>query len=132
MPTAQEALAPCRAPPSRRVLVVEDNHDTRELLRLLLCLWGHRVEVAEDGLGGVRKAIDWRPDVAILDIGLPLLDGYQVARQVRAVLKDQVRLIALTGYGSPEDRERALASGFDHHLVKPGDLRELQQLLESA
>jgi two-component system, sensor histidine kinase len=132
MPTAQEVLAPCRAPPSRRVLVVEDNPDGRETLRLLLGLWGHQVEVAEDGLRGVQKALDWRPDVAIVDIGLPLLDGYEVARRVRARLKGKVRLIALTAYGSPEDRAWALASGFDYHLVKPCDLRELLQLLEPA
>jgi two-component system, sensor histidine kinase len=129
MPPPPEALAPCRAPPCRRVLVVEDNPDARESLRLLLGCWGHQVEVAADGASGVQKALDWRPDVAIVDIGLPRLDGYEVARRVRAGLSVKVRLIALTAYGSPEDHAWVLASGFDHHLVKPADTEELQRLL---
>jgi two-component system, sensor histidine kinase len=123
---------PRHPPLSLRVLVVEDNPDTRESLRLLLRCWGHQVEVAEDGLGGVRQALRFRPDVAIVDIGLPLLDGYQVARQVRAALQDGVCLVALTGYGSPEDRALAFEAGFDHHLVKPADPEELQRVLASG
>jgi CheY-like chemotaxis protein len=113
--------SPGHAPLARRVLIVEDNPETRESMRLLLRWWGHQVDVAEDGLGGIRQALRWRPDVAIVDIGLPLLDGCQVARQVRAALQDRVCLIALTGYGSPEDRARAFEAGFDHHMVKPAD-----------
>jgi CheY-like chemotaxis protein len=119
-------------PPSRRVLVVEDNRDSREMVRVLLEVWGHQVEVARDGVEGVRKALDWLPEVAVVDIGLPLLDGYEVARRVRAALRGQVRLIALTGYGSPEDRAQALASGFDAHLVKPADPEELRRQVATA
>jgi CheY-like chemotaxis protein len=116
----------------RRVLVVEDNPDTRESLRSLLCGWGHEVEVAGDGAQGLAKALGWRPEVAVLDIGLPRLDGYQVARRVRPAAGGGVRLIALTGYGSVEDRERAFAAGFDHHLTKPADPEELRRLVATA
>ncbi|HZY84535.1 MAG TPA: response regulator [Gemmataceae bacterium] len=115
--------------PSRRVLVVEDNADSREMLRFVLGIWGHQVEVAGDGEQGVAKALDWGPEVAILDIGLPLLDGYEVARRVRAVLGGRVLLIALTGYGSDEDRQRAFSAGFDAHLTKPADPEELRRLV---
>jgi CheY-like chemotaxis protein len=112
-----------------RVLIVEDNRDSRESLRWLLELWGHEVEVAEDGQRGVAEALRWKPDTAVVDIGLPLLDGYQVARQVRAALRDRVVLIALTGYGKPEDRSRALQAGFDVFLTKPADPQCLQRVL---
>src|SRR5437773_8848565 len=100
-------MSPCR------VLVVEDHPDGRQALALLLRLWGFEVEVAEDGPEGVRKAITWEPDVALLDIGLPGLDGYEVARRVRRALGGRVRIIALTAWGRPEDRERACDAGFD-------------------
>ena len=77
----------------------------------------------------MAKALTWRPEVAVLDIGLPLLDGYEVARRLRAALAGAVRLIALTGYGTDDDRERAFAAGFDHHLTKPADPEELRQLV---
>jgi CheY-like chemotaxis protein len=117
---------------SRRVLVVEDNPDTRETLRFVLGVWGHQVEVACDGEQGLAKALAWQPEVTILDIGLPLLDGYEVARRLRAALQGRVRLIALTGYGSAEDRRRALEAGFDAHLVKPADPAELRRLVATA
>jgi signal transduction histidine kinase/CheY-like chemotaxis protein len=128
---APAAPAPAEAipHPRRRVLIVEDNPDGRETLRLLLQLDGHQVEVAPDGPLGVKKALAWRPDVALIDIGLPGLDGYDVARQVRAALGNRVRLIALTGYGQPHDRRRALEAGFDLHLVKPVDPEMLRGLL---
>jgi CheY-like chemotaxis protein len=129
MPLALEAPSPGRTACSRRVLVVEDNPDGRAILRTLLRMWGHLVEVAEDGAAGVRKALDWRPEVAVVDIGLPVLDGYEVARRVRAALGRDVFLIALTGYGSPEDRARAFAAGFDAHLTKPARPEELHTLL---
>jgi CheY-like chemotaxis protein len=123
---------PTDAPESLRVLVVEDNRDTRESLKFLLETWGHRVEAAADGRQGVAWGVAWVPDVAVLDIGLPVLDGYQVARQLKAALGGRVRLIALTGYGSPEDKERAFAAGFAHHLTKPPDPEELRRLLRPA
>ena len=116
----------------RRVLVVEDHPDTRESLRTMLRGWGHEVEVAGDGAQGLAKALGWRPEVAVLDIGLPRLDGYQVARRVRPAVGGEVRLIALTGYGAAEDRQRAFAAGFDHHLTKPADPEELRRLVATA
>jgi CheY-like chemotaxis protein len=110
---------------SRRVLVIEDNPDGRETLRLYLEMLGHSVEVAEDGLEGVRRALASRPDAAIVDLGLPRLNGYEVARQLRAALGDSIVLIAHTGYSRAEDRRRSYEAGFDVHFVKPVDLDEL-------
>jgi CheY-like chemotaxis protein len=115
--------------PSRRILLVEDNAEGRDILRVLLEVWGHQVEEAADGVQAVQKGLAWRPDVAVIDIGLPLLDGYQVARQLRAAYRDQILLIALTGYCQPDDRRRACEAGFDVHLSKPADLDELARLL---
>jgi CheY-like chemotaxis protein len=106
-------------PATRRVLIIEDNPDGRDSLRLLLELSGYQVEVAENGHSGLRKALEWRPDAALVDIGLPLIDGYQVARALRAELGEGVRLIAVTAHGSPWDRDLAFLSGFDAHLPKP-------------
>jgi len=114
---------------SRRVLVIEDNVAGREMLCLLLQLWGHQVEAAEDGLRGVKMALGWQPDVAVVDIGLPLLDGYQVARQVREALGAAVRLIALTSYGRPEDKALAYQAGYDVHLTKPAEPEELRRVV---
>lgn len=128
-------LASSASPPSlsaaatRRILVIEDNPDGRETMRLLLQLWEHKVEVAVDGKDGVAKALAWKPDVALVDIGLPELDGYQVARQLRASLGNRIRLIAMTGYGQFQDYRRAKEAGFDHHFIKPVDPDELHQLL---
>jgi CheY-like chemotaxis protein len=113
-----------------RVLVVEDNADSRETLRALLEVWGFAVEAVGDGLSGVQKALAWRPRAAVVDIGLPRLDGYEVARQARAALGGAVLLVALTGYAGPEDCERALAAGFDHHFAKPCDPDQLRRLLD--
>lgn len=125
-PLSQPALA---KPSARRILVVEDNPDSRATLQMVLMLWGHQVEVAADGLVAVQKALDWQPEVAVVDIGLPVLDGYQVARQVRAALQDRIVLIALTAFSQAEDRRRAHEAGFDVHLAKPADLAELARLL---
>jgi CheY-like chemotaxis protein len=113
------------------VLVIEDSPDCRESLRMLLEGWGYQVDVAGDGLEGVQKALAWRPEVAVVDIGLPLLDGCQVARRVRDALHDHIRLIALTAYATAADRRRALAAGFDHFLAKPAELDELARLVAS-
>ncbi len=114
---------------ARHILIVEDNRDGRESLALLLGMLGHRVDVAEDGPRGLDAALALRPEVALIDIGLPKLDGYEVASRVRAGLGEGVLLVALTGHGQPEDRQRAVAAGFDAHLVKPVELEELQRLL---
>ena len=114
---------------SRRVLVIEDNPDSRDTLRMLLELWGHTVEVAEDGLAGLHKALTWQPEVAVVDIGLPGLNGLEVAQKVKEELEDRVRLIALTAWSAPDDRRRALKAGFHHFMSKPADLQELARLV---
>ena len=105
---------------SRRILIVEDNQDSREMLHYVLTSAGHEVHEAADGPEGVDAALRLQPDVALVDVGLPHLDGYEVARRIRAQSGfASMILIALTGYGQAEDRERALEAGFDLHLVKP-------------
>ena len=94
---------------------------------------GYDVEVAFDGPSALAKADDRKPAVVLLDIGLPVMDGYEVARRLREMSKGRpVRLIAVTGYGQETDRRRALDAGFEHHLVKPVDLERLEQLLSAA
>jgi len=132
MPALESAPNLCRSPVSRRILIIEDNPDSRETLQLLLRVWGHDVEAAEDGWAGVKKALEWRPELALVDIGLPRLDGLQVARKVREALGDQITLIALTAYSQPEDRRRAFQAGFDHFMSKPADLDELQRLVTGS
>ncbi|WNG43309.1 response regulator [Archangium minus] len=114
----------------RRVLLVEDNEDTREVLRELVEMWGHRVEVAEDGFKGVQAFSSLRPHVALVDLGLPGMDGFQVARKIRESEGGQdVFLVALTGY-SGEHRTQAVEAGFNLHMVKPVKPDELERLLE--
>jgi signal transduction histidine kinase/CheY-like chemotaxis protein len=127
--TTQEQPRSCSEPVSRRILLVEDNPDGRETLQLLLQVWGHRVDVAEDGKQGLQKALSRLPEVALVDIGLPEMDGYEMAQQLRAALGRRIFLVALTGYGQPHDRSRAYEAGFDVHLVKPVDPEVLQELL---
>jgi CheY-like chemotaxis protein len=113
-----------------RILVVEDNADVRETLRLLLELLGHEVDLAEDGLAGLDAALRMRPDVALIDLGLPRLDGYDVARRIRAAREGEgITLVALTGYGQPHDRRRASEAGFDAYVVKPIDRDALERAL---
>lgn len=113
-----------------RILVVEDNADQADSLAELLTTWGHEVAVAYDGLNGVERAWNFQPDVAIMDIGLPRIDGYEAARRLRAdPATSRIYLIALTGYGRDEDRRQALAAGFNLHLTKPADLDELRRAL---
>ncbi len=124
-----EPSAPAVAAVPHEVLVVEDNVESRELLIELLADRGHHVAAAADGPSGVALALAHRPAVALIDIGLPGLDGYGVAREVRAALGSSVYLVAMTGYGQPDDRRRATEAGFDMHLTKPVDIRALYQLL---
>jgi CheY-like chemotaxis protein len=121
-----------RVSAARRILVIEDNPDSRETLRSLLQLLGHYVEVAEDGVRGVERALAGHPDVAIIDIGLPKLDGYQVARRLRAALGRGIVLIAHTGYGQPEAYRQGQEAGFDVYLVKPVDWPELVRELTAS
>jgi CheY-like chemotaxis protein/two-component sensor histidine kinase len=123
----------CSAMPQRRVLVVEDNVDAAETLEEMLRLWGHEVAVAHDGRGGVEKARTFEPDVVLCDIGLPLMDGYQVARAIRAdPALAPTFLVALTGYALAEDQRRAAAAGFDRHLGKPVAIEVIEDVLANA
>jgi CheY-like chemotaxis protein len=120
------------APATRplRVLIVDDNMDAAESLAILVSALGHDVRTAYDGVSAMQAAIDFRPDVALLDIGLPRLNGYEVATRVRQLSMPQPPvLIAMTGYGQESDRKLALGAGFDHHLVKPADFDNLQKIL---
>ncbi len=111
------------APPSLRIVVVEDHADTRESLCILLEQDGHRVEAADDGPTGFARIVDELPDVALVDIGMPGFDGMELARRLSAVPGGAAAaLVALSGYGGGDDRDRALAAGFDHYLVKPFDV----------
>lgn len=113
-----------------RVVIVEDNEDVRLLQEEALRLEGHEVQHASDGPSGVAMILDAAPDVALVDIGLPGFDGFEVARRVRASAKDRVRLIALSGYGQAEDRARALRAGFDDHLTKPVGFEALNESMQ--
>jgi signal transduction histidine kinase len=113
----------------RDVLIVEDNEDARETLRMLLQLSGHRVHSEADGPKGLERALQLRPEIMLVDIGLPRMDGYEVARRIRGSDGMQPFLVAITGYGTPEDRQRAVDAGFDAHLVKPIDLDALNDVL---
>lgn len=120
-------------PVARRILVVDDNLDSSESLVLLLKLMGNDVQTAHDGLEAVAMAETNRPDVILMDIGLPKLNGYEAARRIRERAGDrEMVLIALTGWGQEEDRRRSKEAGFHHHLTKPIDLTVLQQLLAEA
>lgn len=116
----------------RHIVVIEDNDDARELVCLLLKRDGHHVEWADDGQSGLALLHQSHPDVAFVDIGLPEMDGYEVASHARATLGPAVRLVAVTGYGQPEDADRALQSGFDAHLTKPISLAALRNALTPA
>jgi signal transduction histidine kinase len=111
------------------ILIVEDNADARDMLRQVLAMQGHDVREAADGAEGVALAAQVKPDVAIIDIGLPDIDGYEVARRVRSQASRPIALIALTGYGQPADQRRARAAGFDLHLVKPITVERLDQAI---
>jgi CheY-like chemotaxis protein len=121
--------------PPRRVLIVEDGDDTRDSLGMLISNWSHEVSYAASGPEGVERALEGRPDVALVDIALPGFDGYEVARRIRhedSSWARHVRLIALTGYGQSADRAKAIDAGFDVHVLKPVDPAELRALLTAA
>ena len=116
---------------SRSILIVEDNDDAREALRMLLELDGYAVEAAAEGLQALEIVRAKDPDVALVDIGLPGIDGYEVARRLRQSNRDpSLKIIAVTGYGQPSDLERSRAAGFDDHIVKPMSLDVLRRLLD--
>ena len=130
--TEGPASLPAPAGSGHRVLVVDDNEDAALMLRTGLEQLGYLVEVAGDGPSALDRARSFDPSVVLLDIGLPLIDGYEVARQLQAVKGSRrPRLISLTGYGQETDRQRSRLAGFDHHLVKPVTLEELDALLST-
>jgi CheY-like chemotaxis protein len=117
----------------RRVLLIDDNRDATESMTVLLELWGHEVRVAYNGPEALALAAEFRPDAALLDIGLPGMNGYEVAKRLRELPGwERVMLVAVTGYGQDEDRRRSCEAGFDHHLTKPVEPAMVQSLLASA
>ena len=123
-------MAPIPAAP-RQILVVDDNVSSAETLALLVGLSGHITHVAHSGMDTFAAVEAHQPAVILLDIGLPGMDGYEVARRLRqADANRDILLIAVTGYGQDDDRRRALEAGFDHHLIKPIDLEKLESILQ--
>jgi PAS domain S-box-containing protein len=138
LPLARDAAAPevpaeglrPQAVPGRRILIADDDADNADALAMLLRLMGHSVEAARDGLEAVAAAERWRPEVVLLDIGMPGLDGYEACRRIREQPWGRdLAIIALTGWGQEEDRRRTAEAGFDHHLVKPVDVPTLLRVL---
>jgi signal transduction histidine kinase/CheY-like chemotaxis protein len=123
---------PRAAPARRRVLIVDDNNDAATSLAMMLSILGYETRTAGDGMAGLEAAAEFRPVVALLDIGLPKINGYDVARRIRQQpWGTDMALVAVTGWGQAEDKQRAIEAGFDHHLVKPVDPTPLTQLLAS-
>jgi PAS domain S-box-containing protein len=119
-----------RRSPGRRILVVDDNRDAAKMLAMLLNLGGHTTHLEHDGLSAVSAAETFRPDLVLLDLGLPKLSGHDAARRIREQpWGQQMTLVALTGWGQEEDRRKSSAAGFDHHLVKPVDHAQLNELI---
>jgi len=119
-----------RKPQPRRVLIVDDNVDAADSLAMLLSFQSHTTEVVYSGKDALERFETFRPEVALLDIGLPEMDGYELARRLRAMPQfNEVRLVALTGYGRTKDHQRTQAAGFDDHLVKPVDFSALSRTL---
>ena len=116
----------------KRVLDVDDNKDAAESMSMLLEMWGHQVVYAYDGPTALERARTWQPEAVFLDIGLPGMDGYQVAERLRGLPKGKdAILIAITGYGQDDDRRRSRRAGIDHHLVKPVAPDALRSLIDS-
>jgi len=119
--------------PARRILVVDDHQDSTDSLALLLRLRGHEVRTAHDGPSALEEIERYHPDVVFLDLGLPGMSGYDVARRVRTMNGlGSPRLVALTGYGTDADRQKTRDAGFDVHLAKPVDPRAVDALLAEA
>jgi CheY-like chemotaxis protein len=120
-------------PIGNRILIVDDNRDAADSLAMLLSLDGHDVHVSYTGRAALEAVREWRPSIVVLDLGLPDLNGFEVARRLRSDESlGPVRLIALTGWGQADDRRRTLEAGFDHHLTKPVDPDQLNRLLQGV
>ena len=116
----------------RRVLVVDDDADATETVSMLLKLSGHEVEVASDGDSALEVAEKFKPEIILLDVGLPGMHGYEVAQRLRRLPENEnLIIVALTGYGQEQDRLRALEAGFDYHFVKPVDFNKLEALVNN-
>ena len=127
------ASQPAPAANGKRVLLVDDNVDAAELLSEILRRGGHDVAVAHDPLEALDLVPRFRPEIAVLDIGLPVMDGYALALKIRQIPNaEAMRMIALTGYGQQQDRSRSEAAGFEHHLVKPVNVKQLLSLFDHA
>ena len=128
-PTTPTAAAP-HSKPRRRVLAVDDNLDSVASLQMMLRIMGHDVRVAHDGAEAVEVAAEFEPELILLDIGLPRLNGYEAARQIRKLPRgDQSVIVAVTGWGQEEDRRRSSEAGFDHHIVKPVEPSAIEAIL---
>jgi len=132
-PRARSPEAAAFKSPPRRVLIVDDNADAANSLAALLHLQGHETRAVYTGQEALKCVESFRPHVAFIDIGLPVMDGYELAQRLREGSdRTPLRLVALTGYGQLEDRKRSQAAGFDHHLVKPVDLATLERALSPS
>lgn len=131
-PMSGTPQTPAVAPRCRKVLIVDDNADAALLLGEALTMMGHDVRLAHDGPQALELLQSFTPDLAVLDLGLPVMDGYELARRVRERLGDQVHLVALTGYGQDRDREATRAAGFAEHVVKPIDLAQVRRIVEAS
>jgi CheY-like chemotaxis protein len=132
LPEERGAASDCQAQPptpKRRILVVDDNHDSADTLSTLLRIMDNDVATVYDGLEAVSAAMAFRPDVVLLDIGMPKLNGYDAARRIRGQHDAAMVLVALTGWGQEQDRCRAKEAGFDYHLTKPVEYQALRDLL---
>jgi DNA-binding response OmpR family regulator len=128
LPRASDANDTTERPSSRRILIVDDNRDAAETLGILLRLSGHEVHLAYTGAGALEVASRIRPEIGVLDIGIPDLSGYELAQRIRREAWGQrMTLIALTGWSQEDDKRRALAAGFDHHCTKPVDPADLER-----
>jgi len=117
----------------RRVLIVDDNRDSVETMATLIRLSGHEIEKAHDGETALEKAKSFKPEIILLDVGLPDMHGYEVAERLRAIPENKsLVIVALTGYGNEEDRRRARDAGFDYHFVKPVDFTALESLINKG
>ena len=113
----------------KRILIVDDNQDAVDMLAVALTMHGFEVQTAPEGLSALRIAATFQPELAVLDIGLPVMDGYELAARLRRIPGlERLPLIAVTGYGQVSDRDRSAAAGFDHHLVKPVEVETLTRL----